>query len=173
MEKLELKHIVGFTPYGLKVLDLGINELHEVVGFDNRVIYYKEGIGDYLKNIRPILRPMSDLTKEIEVDGVKFVPINKLLDIETGVNWSESKYLFAQSGVKEYWARLKDEKKTFVFGFNSEKGFFYMLNRFSEEKHVRHQKELFEKLYEWYFDIHDLIGKGLAININEPETWRK
>ena len=65
--KLELKHLAGYLPYGLKYKDIpkgfdGIREL-DIKTFDW-----------CLENGKPILRPLSDLTKEIEVNGEKFVP---------------------------------------------------------------------------------------------------
>jgi len=79
--KLELKHLAGYLPYGLKCLAQGECEkffdmqgitdftdvdLHET----GRTVSEQYDIED----VFPILRPLSDLTKEIEVNGEKFVP---------------------------------------------------------------------------------------------------
>ena len=113
--ELELKHLVGYLPYGLKVQSTTGHITSISIEFD------EAGIG------KPILRPLSDLTKFCEDLG--FVPIEKLAEIEEivcvpySINFFETsmKYL-------PYW--------------------------------------IVEKLYEWHFDIHNLIENNLAIDIN-------
>jgi hypothetical protein len=82
--KLELKHLAPYLPYELKYK------------FNNTIYYYQHCSTrefDY-ENSRPILRPLSDLQKEIEVNGEKFVPQKKMpyLDFDwliTSVNPQE------------------------------------------------------------------------------------
>lgn len=99
--KLELKHLSPYLPYklGFMLSDIGIfnidseyqkpNEAYEKLKLTNILIserievelehYNGWGIGFIeLEEIKPILRPLSDLTKEIEVNGEKFVPHIKL-----------------------------------------------------------------------------------------------
>ena len=86
--KLELKHLVGYLPYGLKVINV---EMHEN-GFKSKhsikkLVLIPSNLEIGLKDVdgikeKPILRPLSDLTKEIEVNGEKFVPLEKLAEIE-------------------------------------------------------------------------------------------
>jgi len=75
--KLELKHLAGYLPYGLKTLT-GWNNIEEIIGFKDETYFIKGGnvyaYGD-IQECKPILRPLSDLTKEIEVNGQKFIPI--------------------------------------------------------------------------------------------------
>lgn len=82
--KLELKHLAGYLPYGLK---WSLQELKtfEMQGITPTTLYTKEGTvlnwekhPDLPQALFPILRPLSDLTKEIEVNGEKFVPSKKL-----------------------------------------------------------------------------------------------
>jgi len=78
--KLELKHLAGYLPYGLKVY-----RENKSIESDTFLIVGASKINVFLQNnglavvdmerIKPILRPLSDLTKEIEVNGEKFVPI--------------------------------------------------------------------------------------------------
>lgn len=65
--KLELKHIAPYLPYGLKYVH-------------KNIIWDLTHLDSTTKNreYKPILRPLSDLTKEIEVNGEKFVPIEKI-----------------------------------------------------------------------------------------------
>jgi len=64
--KLELKHIKGYLDTGLEMMDTASNRKWKLN------IYHFSSIGFFDK---PILRPLSDLTKEIEVNGEKFVPV--------------------------------------------------------------------------------------------------
>ena len=64
--KLELKHLAGYLPYGLKYKDIP-------EGYHKIRILYIETIKWCLDNGKPILRPLSDLTKKIEVNGEKFI----------------------------------------------------------------------------------------------------
>ena len=81
-EELELKHLAGYLPYELKiktgknvirtcVLEL---KLPEDARYEITASMILNGSVRHL----PILRPLSDLTKEIEVNGEKFVSIVEL-----------------------------------------------------------------------------------------------
>ena len=140
MEKLELKHLAPYLPYGLK--------------FRQRVrkatlpptFYYKSRLMTP-KNIewltqseiqKPILRPLRDLSKEIKIsesDG-SFIPLNRLLWLS---NFNID--VMEQSEKDEYFEVLTE----------IETGASYMD---------------IEKLIEWHFDVFGLIEKGLAIDIN-------
>lgn len=85
MEKLELKHL-DFQNNGLVILtrlphwDFERVELKNCsLSFNNKEPYliYKD-VTFRLDQIKCYKRPLSDLTKEIEVNGEKFVPINKM-----------------------------------------------------------------------------------------------
>lgn len=111
------------------------------------------------------LRPLSDLTKEIEVNGEKFVPIEKLLDIHSNVNWSASDYLeVGSSHNDEWWVSFK-KKPSFYFGFNKIHG-FYAMTKEGNQQSLNNVYELYQKLFEWHFDVFGLIDAGLAIDIN-------
>jgi hypothetical protein len=77
--KLELKHIAPYLPYGLKIMTdydgiqkiQGMPDLFHVNYYDNES---DNGDEPHIEDIKPILRPLSDLTKEIEVNGEKFIP---------------------------------------------------------------------------------------------------
>jgi len=78
--KLELKHLAGYLPYGLKGIsteeNLGIETVKGLnyYGKHNTVNVVTDVDDIDLILFKPILRPLSDLTKEIEVNGEKFVP---------------------------------------------------------------------------------------------------
>ena len=82
MEQLEIKHLAGYLPYGLKgySLDYEIDSIIEMEGLYNFEDIYNSKVGDIpISCYKPILRPLSDLTKEIEVNGEKFVPATKMI----------------------------------------------------------------------------------------------
>ncbi len=149
MEKLEIKHLAGYLPYGLKIRvedyrnDYVGREFDKVIGlhqWDKSGLLWsvltEGGAKPGIDKVKPILRPLSDLTKEIEVGGEKFVPLNKLA---------------FTNNLKMY---------QFIDGA------FYSLNyaKYLEIKEMPYI--VVEKLLEWHFDIHGLIEKNLAIDIN-------
>lgn len=78
--KLELKHLAPYLPYGLKVIKVNrdneiiiLNQLKHFPATGNNAFYIND-VYVHQGNYKPILRPLSDLTKEIEHDGEKFVP---------------------------------------------------------------------------------------------------
>ncbi len=77
--KLELKHLSAYLPYELKYKDIpqGYTEDRTL---DTRTFEWA------LNNGKPILRPMSDLTKEIQLNGEKFIPIEKLSPVPNFFN---------------------------------------------------------------------------------------
>ena len=82
--KVELKHLAPYLPHGVKYQLYGnfpIKEGVENIIQDIRVIDLKniQRVLDW-DTCKPILRPLSDLTKEIEHNGEKFVPIEWLED---------------------------------------------------------------------------------------------
>jgi len=168
--KLKLKHLIDAYKYQDEII--GSCDSWRIAKISDEIVYLSNGIhenqvlfSNFQIDYKIVKRPLSDLTKEIEVNVEKFVPIGKLLDAETKHNWSNSDYLEYESGQNEWWVKLKGKEPSYIFGYNSIMG-FYALNQFSEKQFIRNQIELYEKLYEWHFDIHGLIENGLAIDIN-------
>ena len=132
--KLELKHIVGYLPYDLEMIFESKGgrkiKLSSISKTPLGIAFSGGSGGMWLaeSNFKPILRPLSNLTKEIEFNGEKFVPIKKL-------------------GYNENWVGLK--------------------SHFENAEYLPYKD--IQKLYEWHFDVHGLIEKGLAIDINNLE----
>lgn len=72
--KLELKHLTPYLLHNLMLMIDGV--VCEIEGFDLYQIdtIIAERVNYNISAVKPILRPLSDLTKEIEVNGEKFVP---------------------------------------------------------------------------------------------------
>lgn len=154
MDKITLKHISAYLPYEVKFISEmdkpydeygaqpiwtlnGINEM-----FSEYCLITKESIDAYpISKCKIRLRPLSDLTKEIEHNGEKFVPIDYIngefrLEIPNKIelqNWVKNKSIHF---VLAEWVDIKDLYK------------------------------LFKLLFQWHFDLHGLIDKGLAVDIN-------
>jgi len=141
--KLELKHLAGYLPYELKAMDKRTKEIRIVTLL--HFTYNKETVGHnhllykglLLSEHLPILRPLSDLTKEIEVNGEKFVPMKKLLK-EVGFNYPLECY-------------IQDEQWILNDGYRA-------IGQLSHRK--------VDMLLQWHFDIYGLIENNLAIDKN-------
>ena len=72
--KLELKHLAPYFPYGFKAYDKSAitgKGYEREIKASNIMVFIDNDI-----NAKPILRPLSDLIKEIECNGNKFTPNN-------------------------------------------------------------------------------------------------
>jgi len=87
---LKLEHLAPYLPHGLKCM-VG-KEKVLLIGLDTEAEYWiiwkklaasNQGCSSPSKNFKPILRPLSDLTKEIEINGKKFVPVDVLKKAES------------------------------------------------------------------------------------------
>ena len=144
MEKLELKHLAPYLPYGLRVdvhygFIMNMTWKRNIPTNDTENISV-EGVLEDL-HVKPILRPLSNLTKEIEHNGQKFVPIDFIngefaSTIPRKIEWNQS---------------VKNQNLHFVL---------------SEWISPEDLYGLFELLFKWHFDIFGLIEKGLAVDIN-------
>lgn len=161
MKKLELKHL-AYLPYEVKftstmddsddvisnnktwTLD-GVNKL-----FGSYCLLTKENSDAYdIKTCKLILKPLSDLFKEITHKGKTFIAFDELTEGET-VSMSLNDYA-------DDW-----DTKT-----------FYSFERYVTEwiKGNNHHLDFLpfgfiQKLLEWHFDVFGLIEQGLAIDIN-------
>lgn len=152
-KEIKLSEIVGYLPYGLKCQIL--NYKSDYIGEDTGIIdgYYfyagkphfyfnngkaKGNAGKSFDLFKPILRPLSDLTKEIEVNDYKFIPNDfiKRNIWEDGIDCENSKTI------------ILDTRK--IEGIN----IMYLSDEF------------IQFFYEYHFDVHNLIERGLAIDIN-------
>ena len=168
MEKPTIKELAPYLPYGLK-----IKGIKPVATYDLMTLCDKKGLSnitidtiiDTPNFYKPILRPLSDLTKEIEVNGERFVPMEILVKIED-LFFKEIVEIKSNKAGNIFWADYyteDDDKKRFCYCINS-----FQIGHLEPNKHsfIRAGYELYEKLFEWQFDVFGLIEKGLAIDIN-------
>lgn len=134
MNKIELKHLAPYLPYDLSMIFEKSGDVRKLKGlsYDCELIFYFHVIqrGQTIWNYKPLLRPLSDLTTEIEHNGEN-ICVWEFLQEETG------------------------HSPHSIDGF---------IERGSLLMNITH--DVVEKLFEWHFDVFDLIPKGMAVNIN-------
>ena len=135
--KLELRDLAPYLPYGVKMIFEKSGDIRLLNGLfielgELRFHFNVINRGQTIWNYKPILRPLSDLTKEIEVNGQKFIPIN----------WLENQYPNLDLN--------------------------YQCESLLDDERWINQCEylLIQHLFEWHFDIFNLIKNNLAIDIN-------
>ena len=82
--KIEIKHLAPYLPYKLMAYTMFDRTplFREIV--PSNIMAFVDGDTE----AKPILRPLSDLTKEIDVDGEKFVPMERI-PREIGIEWCD------------------------------------------------------------------------------------
>lgn len=148
MNKKEfLESIVGYLPYKLQTQvyyksDIwylsGVNFKTEILELSK----YRDGLYTQVnwKAVKPLLYPMSKLTKEITVDGETFVPMDKIRE------------LF-----------IEDKNKCcFIYRESFEDLYDWNLET-TKQKCKMLSYEWVQLFYKWMLDVNDLIGQGLAI----------
>jgi hypothetical protein len=151
MEELKIEHLAPYLPYKLKFLCTDGYE-HEMVGLELVDILLISHQGDFGRvnintmNIKPLLYPLSHLTKEIEVNGERFVPIAEFWKM----NHNLDKIGEFKANISDCEAYIKSNHLAFFFDFSAD---------------LRNVKFwIIKKLFEWHFDVNSLIEKGLAID---------
>lgn len=151
---LTIKELAPYLPYRLKGKSNQYDSIDLLLGIYGTMGHSltlchrinNHNTCDYDCNVnefKPILRPLSDLIKEIEVNGKKFVPIDKLLEIaHCNITIPKTRMCLDDIlyGYKENIRRVINEDMP-LFVYN--------------------------KLLEWHFDVFGLIEKDLAIDINK------
>lgn len=189
--KLRLSEIVGYLPYGLECCCKGMVDNVDkisrckVVGYwldDNTVwinIMYTVACSYVgLEEIKPILRPMSDLSKPIIINGYnhnrEFIPIEKLarvyehpweivevFDIKTSKD----------STLIEY---TMEDVLTYRFAYIHTIDCFFNYCCYTKTEHtITNTSLLYNLLNRWHFDYHGLIERGLAVDINTINELHK
>lgn len=164
MEKLELKHLAPYLPYGLKVTKEDWRRIFKLDIYGTTLNCV--GIEFVLnRQAKPILRPLSDLTKEIEVNKKKFIPIRWLIPESFGYieNMEISDFL--------------DRNVVIVSNITTKEEFHLYTDKFisvSTRNHIFNVSDfkIIQKLIEWHFDVFGLIEKGLAIDFNTLQNGR-
>lgn len=152
--KLELKHLAPYLPYGLKFSTLSDDDNKYYIDKERNTLDFGglNGVvnictAQYSRQLyKIVLRPLSDLTKEIEHNGEKFVPSVEFENLYLNdCKWGYNSIGTGIIGKNGFMAHL-----------------CFMYNEIIGECPLA----IYELLIEWHFDIFGLIEKGLAVDIN-------
>jgi hypothetical protein len=156
--KLEIKHLSAYLPYELKFEQMG-GKNYTLMPSNISCFDYQFG--------KPLLRPLSQLTQEIEHNEEKFVPMIEI------VKMIEPYYVEIDESTSDFNVINKCIGKDRVYqlryknNYNNQ-GEISMLNFHENEKCLWHSDRIIpikchDKLFEWHFDIFGLIENNLAI----------
>lgn len=181
---IKLEEICGYIPHNLNIIvetdfaNRVVNKKARLDGIHCKCVGYStlnEGIKvgglTEIDNIKLILRPLSDLTREIEHNWEKFVPIVKLY----GLAVEESELMMFQPNMRYIseidrtslaYAITKDMSEGYQFNYLHNYQYFSLVHSLTGTCEVINQLQLFQKLFEWHFDVFGLIERGDAIDIN-------
>lgn len=173
MEKLRLKHIAPYLPYGLKVEheDLEVEETiitdvvmiaEDCMGFKDGCDYYFEpdDMDDYNPIVKLLLRPLSDLVKPLPSGEIPLVELAKIAFPKHKNFRFEGDIITLTVG----------DKPMYSFNYNwAEMGFYTYTHPYGDPRITPHQLQLFEYLFANHFDVYNLIPADLAVDINSIE----
>ncbi|KGT09525.1 hypothetical protein NV63_06780 [Elizabethkingia anophelis] len=167
MDKLELKDIAPYLQYNLQMQyeptrEIGV--LESILHANNEYDELRFGIStmfqsDHYWLFKPILRPMTDLTKEITHNGETFIPIARLLRMKFPDEPLIGRYSIikvSKSGYPRACFEFMSTKEIRIYPFELFDAPYWII----------------QKLQEWQFDTEKLIERGLAINLNEVDNGK-
>lgn len=175
--QLKLEDLVGYLPYGLKVLinnkgrdifTMGNPNEYMTMSIYSVIDHNFTGLGHKL-----ILRPLSDLTKEIEHNGERFVPIIELAKIFQRCKYEVTSYGKTGSYLYEYKSKFADTgfiEWVYVKCYVENSDYRYRNYQIRYHEVLKNEYEVVQKLISWHFDIHGLIEAGLAIDLNNVKA---
>ena len=150
--KLELKHLAPYLPYKLKLHNLTVGKTLKMIGceFTHELrIRLTDGLYAYdVCKIKPILRPLSDLTKISDELLINEYTINILLHEKYNQQYGIFSHYKGQLDIE------LDGEPDLRYDSNKSISFFTILT-------------IQEQLLKGHYDIFGLIEKGLAIDINK------
>jgi len=173
-DKLTIQELAAYLPYKVNVSNYDWTEIVEVTLFNIHDAFIAINNGHF----RLVLRNLSDLTKEIEHNGERFVPLLKLYEMSIFNIYkhiAEYKVEVLAYDDTTFGLVVRDiddrQRNGFTLNVPYEYGFqfeFHLTldNENSNSFHSLNQYDLFQKLLEWHFDIFNLIPNNLAIDIN-------
>ena len=153
--KLELKHLSAYLPYGLEMIFQDpkgrITKMRGICDYAEKGITVSTGHGGIWiedSGMKPILRPLSDLEKHIDLGGLKLIALEELQVMYNTINETQLTKL--------------------NFYYTEEDGFclFGIADEFENEKEIAMPLYMYENMFRWHFDVYNLIESGLAIDIN-------
>ncbi len=133
--QLEIKHLAPYLPFGVKVRVLREDNEYDIFGLTPSQLTLFAS--NYHFEFKPILRPISDLNKQVEIEGKLITPIEMVLPYVADI----PPFL------------LEDERERLMLRLRLGMidGIFYAQ---------------IQRLLQMHFDIFGLIKEELALDIN-------
>lgn len=186
METIELKHLAPYLPYEIEMCRR-IKRWHKTEIKEIDVTYGRGKIQSYIGSNTPylrwaadegssetfiedftsvsdyflILRPLSDLTKEIDVNGERFIPIIRM--VAECHYWMD----YYNKGLGKFGEDISSRNNNKIYNVGYDDMRIYWKVNLTYIQSIR--LDYFQKLTEWHFDVFHLIPEGLAIDINTLE----
>ncbi len=168
--KLELKHLASYLPYGLKIKTKHGIDTMEVLEdcIINSTCEQSYGYNDCKPEFKPILRPLSDLTKEI-AGVVHISKVGHILEPKGSTVEIDGVYDFGWDN------HVCDDYQGYSIGWRNDDcwfGLYFDYYDFYNQDDsftgdmINFNIEAFEYLFQHHFDVYGLIEQGLAIDIN-------
>ena len=136
--------------------------LHCYAADESETIY----LNSSLEQPKPILRPLSDLTKPITVKGEELVPLERIFAMWYD-NIPNTVYKISKTGFEysfSHWQydryEIRIEFQEFVLRHNTYDG-----SELLESNAVEYT--IYDQLNKWHFDTQNLIEANLAVNVND------
>ena len=169
MENLKLEHISSYLPYGLKAYGGISKRVYTMTCAETNAPdrYSIEKLCDEFMNLKPILRPLSDLTKEIVCNKVKIIPAIEIAKCIHGAyeHVQNIKVEFTKSGNS-----IKISSNVGNLGsihINMVESCLHSIKyKHAYDINAYTFLEIQNLLHKWKFDYQGLIDQGLAINVN-------
>lgn len=155
-KSLEIKHLAPYLPYGLNWYIEGMQgpEIMTMIGLSNGHVIFSQMDLEIMDSLdldehsalnphKPALRPLSDLTKEIEHNGKKYCVMSLWYSVP--IKDEENYKLYGT--IPDYWKtviNVMTRMKFIDYGF-------------------------VKIMFEHHFDVFGLIDSGLALDINTIE----
>lgn len=160
--ELTLTDIAGYLPYKLRLY------LTRCGRISTANIWNLQGA--ILTHFKPVLRPMSDLYKEITHKGETFVPIVELAKLaglsKFEVVEEECDHTFSV-GISQY---ICDDYEAYDFKWSADRCSFVLTEEDSNNALEEYGNyRLFDLLHQLKFDYRGLIDAGLAISVHDLE----
>ena len=165
--QIELKHIAPY--FNTNNLEYVNTLTHQIEPF---TLYTYASYARHFWNgtYKLILRPLSDLVKEIEYEGEKFVPMHELFRIafdRLGILQAKYKRCKKNNSYTIFATEATNMMTINEFTYwGNDKLFSSIRYEHNNNANISNTFEMYQKLFEWHFDVFNLIEKGLALDIN-------
>jgi len=166
MDKLKLEHFAGYLPYGLKTRIKHVNHFNKITISElTPIVIVDWQRGNF--SLKPILRPMSDLTKD---EWLKiFISCFPERSLEVMGQLNLDVYLKPRSGT--VWLYDVDKGMSIIIPKDHHISYSIKSKTIGFTRgYCFDTLKFFKELYKLHADIDGLIEQGLAIDINTLEN---